>query len=90
MGPRRQYNEPSVPKVSWLHSRFEMDRVWPGQFKRLGESNNSDMDATTGTSLTSRAPGDVEHALRTEIAINNTVEISYEGRTHKGEEAALP
>lgn len=67
-----------------------MDRVWTGRFKRFGEFNDSNADATTDTSLTSRAPEDVENALRTEIVINKTIEVTYEGRRHKGEEAALP
>ena len=67
-----------------------MDRVWPGRFKRLGDTNNSDTDAMTDVSLKSRVPRDAENTLRAEIAINKTVEITYEGRPHKDEEVALP
>ena len=66
-----------------------MERVWPGRFKVLGESNNSDMDATTDISLTSRAPRDAENALRMGIAIDKKIEVTYEGHPHKDEEAAL-
>ena len=67
-----------------------MERVWPGRFKVLGESNSSDMDAATDVSLTSRAPKDAGNAVRTQVAINKTVETTYEGRPHKDEEAAMP
>lgn len=90
MGVRRQRSEPSNPKVSWLRSKFEIEKVWPGRFKKLGESSTSETDATTDISLTTRIPRDGRKAVVSKSVISKTVESGHECRTHKDEEPNSP
>ena len=39
-----------APAVSWLNSK-KLEVVWPGRLKKVGESDSSESDATTGIYL---------------------------------------